>query len=503
MAVLVTYGDRLLTTTGRASWLKRPSVPLAQFGRGNIPLSGSGTMLSFLAAYESQPWIAAAVNKLNRGIMDLPLRLYREVTDDGEIEPVYRHPVLDLVTRPWTRGSASDLKQKMSHPALIHGNSVLGKVRAEANGPPVAFVPLDWRFLTAYTLDDGEVFFWETTQPNRQQFWAPEDVIHFAFEAGNGDMGVSPLKQLARTVSMEDASQRYQAGSFANGIRPSGALVMPEGVKMGEEALERLRSKLQAQKGGVDQTALMMLLEGGLDWKPFSHTAVEAELIEQRKLNREEAAAVYDVDPPLIGILDHATYSNVSEMHNRFYRATLRPWLTLLTDTLNAQLVAMEPAWRDERVFLAFDLSDVLRSDTPEEITAVGTAIGTGVMTPNEGRNRLRMRKSDNPAADELYMPSNNLTVMGAPTEPDTAPEPPPIEAEDEESVAKRHVDRAKRLIQTKMGAGEPWDKARFVRELYEDAPGVDGFAVAAHLEQAIQDADGSPSAFRRLSDAI
>jgi phage portal protein BeeE len=208
MAVLVTYGDRLLTTTGRASWLKRPSVPLAQFGRGTIPLSGAGELLSFLTAYETQPWIAAAVNKLNRGIMDLPLRLYREVTDDGEIEPVYRHPVLDMVQRPWRRGSAAALKQKMAHPALIHGNSVLGKVRAEANGPPVEFIPLDWRFLTAYTLDDGEVFFWETTQPNRQQFWAPEDVVHFAFEAGNGDIGVSPLKQLARTVQMEDSSQR-------------------------------------------------------------------------------------------------------------------------------------------------------------------------------------------------------------------------------------------------------------------------------------------------------
>jgi hypothetical protein len=83
------------------------------------------------------------------------------------------------------------LKQKMSFPALIHGNSVLGKVRPEPNAAPTGFVPLDWRFMTAWTLDDGEVYFWETTQPNRQQFWAPEDVMHFAFEAGNGDMGVS------------------------------------------------------------------------------------------------------------------------------------------------------------------------------------------------------------------------------------------------------------------------------------------------------------------------
>jgi HK97 family phage portal protein len=434
--------------------------------------------------------------------MDLPLRLYREVTDDGEIEPVHRHPVLDLVKAPWVRGSAAQLKQKLAHPALIHGNSLLGKVRDEANGAPVGFVPLDWRFLIPWTLDDGEVFFWESTQPNRQQFWAPEEVVHFAFEAGNGDLGVSPLKQLGTTLRTETNAQAYQSGSFEKGARPSGALVTPPDKVLSREEKALLRTEIRNMDPGG-----FFLLSGGMDWKAFSHTAVEAELIDQRRLNREEVAAVYDVDPPLIGILDHATYSNVAEMHNRFYRATLRPWLTLITDTLNAQLIQPEPAWRDDRVFLAFDLSDVLRSDTPEEISAVGTAIGTGVMTPNEGRNRLRMRRSDNPAADELYMPSNNLTVMGKEPEPAPAPQLPPAtpetEPEDPEKALKRHVERAKRLIGTKLGAGERWDRARFVKELYQDAPAVDGFAVAAQLEQAISDSGGSPAEFKRLSDPI
>ena len=46
----------------------------------------------------------------------------------------------------------------------------------------------------------GEIMFWESTQPNRQQFWSPENVVHVAFEAGNGDLGVSPLKQLGTTL---------------------------------------------------------------------------------------------------------------------------------------------------------------------------------------------------------------------------------------------------------------------------------------------------------------
>lgn len=505
MATLVTYGDRLLTSAGRPSWLTRPSVPLPMFGRDGLAIAPDGRIESFLGLYESQPWIAAAVNKLNRGIMDLPIRLYREVTDDGEVEPVHRHPVMDLILHPWERASAAHFKQKMSFPALIHGNAVLGKVSDEPLGTPTGFVPLDWRFLIPWCMDDGEVLFWETTQPNRKQFWARGEVVHLAFEAGNGDLGVSPLKQLGTTIRTEDNAQRYQAASFEKGVRPSGALKTEKDLTPDQRA--KLRAEIQTAAQGADMNSFF-LLSNGMDWVPFSHTAVEAELIEQRKLNREEAAAVYDVDPPLIGILDHATYSNVAEMHNRFYRATLRPWLTLIADTLTAQVINAEPAWADQGLFLAFDLSEVLRSDTPEEIAAVVTAINGSVMSPNEGRNRLRMRRDSNPAADKLYMAANNMQPLGEKPDPPAPPdEPTPPqngnEPADAENVAKRHVERAKHLIATKMGAGEQWNAERFVRELYQDAPGINGFALAARLEQAITAADGNPSDFRRISAEI
>jgi HK97 family phage portal protein len=492
MATLVTYGDRLITRGGRESWLKRPSVPLALFSRDGVPITADGRLISYLGLYETQPWVAAAANKLNKGIFDLPLRLYREVTDDGEIEPVHRHPIMDLILKPWPRASAAHFKQKMSFPALIHGNAVLGKVRSEPNGPPTSLIPLDWRFLIPWTLDDGEVLFWETTQPNRQQFFDRDDVIHLAFEAGNGDLGVSPLKQLGMTLRTEDAAQRHQADSFDNGVRPSGALKTPG--MLDADQRQQLRTEIAMQRRGS-----YFLLEGDMDWVPFSHSAVEAELIDQRKLNREEVAAVYDVDPPLIGILDHATYSNVAEMHNRFYRATLRPWLTLITDTLNAQLIEAEPAWRDQRLFLAFDLSEVLRSDTPEEIKAVVTAINGTLMTPNEGRNRLRMRRSDNPAADELYMAANNMSPLGEKPEPSSPPATNP-DANGDDPV-KANLRRVMERAAKRMSAGQnPWDRDRFKRELNQDAPDALAEPLADLVEGLIARAEGDPAACRRLA---
>jgi hypothetical protein len=67
------------------------------------------------------------------------------------------------------------------------------------------------------------------------------------------------------------------------------------------------------------------MLPPGMHWKGIAHTAVEAELIEQRKLTREEVAACYDIPPPLIGILEYATLANVAEAHRMLYTTILAP----------------------------------------------------------------------------------------------------------------------------------------------------------------------------------
>jgi phage portal protein BeeE len=56
----------------------------------------------------------------------------------------------------------------------------------------------------------------------------------------------------------------------------------------------------------------------------------QAAVVEFRKLTREEVAAVFDIPPVLLGILDRATFSNVEELHLAFYQDTLGPWTTLL-----------------------------------------------------------------------------------------------------------------------------------------------------------------------------
>jgi phage portal protein BeeE len=123
----------------------------------------------------------------------------------------------------------------------------------------------------------------------------------------------------------------------------------------------------------------MMLLDGGLDWKAFSHTSQEAQTIEHRKLNAIEACAVYDMPPTMVQILDHATFSNIDEQHRMLYQDTLGPVVVNLEATIGAQLlwgepqlgVAVDPEDGEiENTLVAFDMDDVLRADIVKRAAA-------------------------------------------------------------------------------------------------------------------------------------
>jgi hypothetical protein len=179
--------------------------------------------------------------------------------------------------------------------------------------------------------------------------------------------------------------------------------------------LAQLREDLTALYSGPENQGRPALLPPGLDWKPIGHTSREAELIDQRYIDREEIAAVYMIPPPMLGDLRRATFSNIVELRQIAYTDGLGPPLVIIEQALTEtwQTVASEVD-----VYVEFDFSGVLRGDALKEINAIRAAIATGVLSPNEGRAIQNRERSTEPDADRLWMPYNNLSPLGSP--PDT-----------------------------------------------------------------------------------
>ena len=376
-------------------------------GTGRVELSGRQT-IAYEILYETQPTVAAVVNKLARQISTLPLEVYRK-GPDGERLKVEDHPLKRLLDAPAPRTGPHSLGQWIALPALVYGNALLVKVRG-AEGTPVGLLPIDWRYSNAYAPAGEPVRIWSTLQTGDELYIDPSEALHFGWQGARGWLGVSPLSQLNSTLRIEDSARRFQISSFDNGARTSGAVVLEKDIDPASPQGKRIREVMKQLHEGVDNAGRLMLLGGGADFKTFAQTLVEAELISQRKLNREEVEMVYDVPPPVIGDLEHGTYSNVEELHKQLYKTTLRPWLAMIASTINAQLVAPEPDWQG--LYVRYDLSDVLRGDPAQEYTAIAELVRDGIIDINEARKMLGMNPRDEVEADRLLVQANNVAPL-------------------------------------------------------------------------------------------
>ena len=101
--------------------------------------------------------------------------------------------------------------------------------------------------------------------------------------------------------------------------------------------------------------------------------------------------------------LTHGTYSNVAELLKGLYRDVIPPWLALIRDTFQAQLLDPEPDWMTDR-FFDFDLTDKLKGDPEKLAVTLKVQVDAGIITRNEARRILNLPPSKEPSADKLVV---------------------------------------------------------------------------------------------------
>jgi HK97 family phage portal protein len=386
----------------------------AEYAKGTALVGGK--VISFAKIFASQPWVAAAVMRLLTWSVRVPLKVYeRTGENDRRRLAASEHPLAAAVVTPWPRGSQAQLVQALLGPMLVHGTSLTQIHQGAKNA--IRFEPADWRAVTPIMPTFNEIAGWKVNESADERTITIDTALQVSHWSPIGPVGVSPLQQLGITLGIEDAAQRYQRSMLGNSARPPSALVTSKEFlgldpKKQDELLANLRVDVREIYGGPDNAGTPALLPPGLEWAMIGHSAVEAELIDQRKVAREETAAVYMIPPPMIGILDKATYSNIAVQRQMAYTDSLGPPLVMIEQAVNAILVL--GLLREKNVYVEFDFAGVLRGDLVKEIEALRAAIGIGLMTPNEGRTVLNRPPSEQDGANELWMPTNNLAPIGS-----------------------------------------------------------------------------------------
>lgn len=391
-------------------------VPVSQstgyfYARDGVTLTDHHA--AYGALYRAQPALSTLIDKVSNAAARLSFKTWKGSLDSDEKErdtssawaKLWREPCPVMSTYSFWRWTMSTYE--------LYGEAFWYKQRV--NGQVVGLLPMHpSRTQVRRDVDGNVTYVFSLGVSATGILEAPaSDVVAFLrYNPEDLMRGLSRVEPLRSTLANEDASRRANESAWRRGARPG--LMLSTDAQLSDAALSRLQTQVSSASGGPDAAGSSLILEEGLKPYPIQLTAKEMEYIESRKLNLQEVCMVFDVPPPVVHILDHATFSNITEQMRSMYRDTMAPRLEDVESAIDHQL---RPDFDPTGTLSArFALDEVLRGDFETRATAVHSLVQSGVMTPNEARILFDLPTSDNPLADKLFA-NSAIQELGKPAE--------------------------------------------------------------------------------------
>jgi HK97 family phage portal protein len=358
----------------------------------------------YATLYRTQPNVRTCVDFIARNIAQLGLHVFQRVSETDR-KRLRDHPLARLIVAPNPFTTSYRLIESLMGDLGIYFNAYWMKVKNDTGiyilrVPPTYVTPTGGLAPTSYEVNLGALRLLKT----------PAEMVHFrGYSPESAFVGLSPLETLRRVLAEEFAMGDYREHFWQNSARMSGLIERPaEAPEWSETARARFLAEFQALYGTTENAGTTAVLEEGMTWKQASFTAQESEYLAGRKLTREECARAYHIPLPMVGILDHATFSNIREQHKQLYQDCLGPWLAMLEQEIELQLLRVDWESESDGVYCEFNIAEKLQGSFEEQAAAVQQAVGRPWMTANEARGKFNM-PSLGGDADLLVTPLNMM----------------------------------------------------------------------------------------------
>lgn len=334
--------------------------------------------------YRNQVWVQTVVDKIANSASRLSLKTWDISAESGKSdadETAYGK----LIANPSTTMDSFSFWRWVFSTYEVYGEAFLIKVRPTPGAAPSTLLPMHPSRTIVRRATDGSIEYIFTLGVASAGLFktSADDVIPFRrYNPDTQLRGMSRLEGLRMTLLNEDAARRAQASFWERGARPS--VFLKASKTMSEEAARKLQRQFSNLNSGPDNAGRVAVLEDGTDAQIVQLNMEEMQYIESRKLNREEVCGAYDVPPPVVHILDRATFSNITEQMRSMYRDTMMPRLLEIESILDYHL---RPEFDTKGVLKAtYMLDDVLRGDFEQRADAAVKLVQSAIMKPSEGR---------------------------------------------------------------------------------------------------------------------
>ena len=343
--------------------------------------------------------VYACVSLLSGALASMPLHIYRE-NGDGR-ERVRNHLWNMLNEQMSTRWLAAAGWEFAMQSLLLHGDAFFRIERpSRYTGQIDGLTPVHPQTVDVRKQDGRLIYL--LYEDGGVTVLDQDDVLHIPGAGFDGKRGVSQIAHVLRRPVNIAIDAGEQTGAFlGDGMRPDLALTSPKETRLDEKQIDNLRTQWRGRYNGITNSGAPVVLTGGMDLKQITMSAVDAQLLETRKLQAEQIAQIFGVPPHMIGMTEKTTSwgSGIEQMSISFVKYTMQRHLVKFEQEINRKSL------KGSGLFCEFNTKGLERGDLTSRNESYRIALGRagepGWMTANE------IRKAENlppvEGGDTLY----------------------------------------------------------------------------------------------------
>ncbi len=387
-------GTGMPITSGGWGWLRETFAGAWQRG---VTVDGHESVLAFAAVFACVSRIASDIAKLRIVLVQQEGSIWTEVTAVS--------PFWGPLRKPNAYQTRIQFLTAWVISKLIYGNTYVLKIRNDQRGMVTELHVLHPKLVTPLIAQDGSVYYrlgadLLAEKPLGATVPASEIIHDRGMTLFHPLVGVSPIFACGAAATQGNRIQGNSAKFFENMSRPSGMLTAPATIT--DETATRLKREWEENFSGSN-IGRMAVLGDGLTYEAMTINADDAQLIEQLKWTGEDVARAFGVPGYKIGVGPMPTNNNVEALEQQYYTGTLQSIIEGIEILLDEGLEITK------NMGTQFDLDGLLRMDTATLYESLGKVVTTGIMAPDEARQKLNLRPV--PGGATPYMQQQNWSL--------------------------------------------------------------------------------------------
>jgi HK97 family phage portal protein len=367
-------------------------------------LPGQQTVDSEMAMKYSA--VSACVRVRAETFASVPMLLYKK-TESGR-EQVNDLPIADILHGcPNPEMSPFGFKETLMTNFDVSGNTVCQRLLG-GDGTLLGLYPYNHSMVRIERDKDTKKLVYLIGSGTDQKKLQRNEVLHVPNLSFDGVCGLSPISYAAQSILLGISYEKFGVKFYQNAAMPSGAFAAADGLS--DIAYNRLREGLKQNYTGLKNTGTPMLLEEGLKWDQITINPIDAQLLESKYFQIEDIARIYRVPQHLIGLLEHATFTNIEHQSLEFVMYTMLPIFKRFEDSINCQILTSDN--RKNGYYVEAKIDGLLRGDSKTRAESYAIGRQWGWLSVNDIRRFENMEKIPN---GNRYLEPSNMTEAGKP----------------------------------------------------------------------------------------